>query len=49
MPRSVDSDEAIRRWNVYARQLLQATYDWFAKGFDIPALEEAKALLDVLA
>jgi 2-polyprenyl-3-methyl-5-hydroxy-6-metoxy-1,4-benzoquinol methylase len=23
MPRSVDSDEAIRRWNMHARQLLQ--------------------------
>jgi class 3 adenylate cyclase/predicted ATPase len=32
-----------------ARQLLAEVYDWFTEGFDTPDLQEARALLDVLA
>ena len=31
-----------------ARQLLAEVYGWFIEGFDIPDLQEARALLDVL-
>ena len=32
-----------------ARDLLAAVYGWFTEGFDTPALQDAKALLDALA
>ncbi len=32
-----------------ARQLLAEVYGWFTEGFDTPDLQEARALLDVLA
>jgi predicted ATPase len=32
-----------------ARQRLQEIYDWFSEGFDTKDLQNAKALLDVLA
>ena len=32
-----------------ARDLLVAIYGWFTEGFDTPALQDAKALLDALA
>jgi hypothetical protein len=32
-----------------ARQLLAGSYSWVTEGFDIPALQEAKALLEALA
>jgi predicted ATPase len=32
-----------------ARDLLAPVYDWFTEGFDTPALQDAKALLDQLA
>ena len=32
-----------------ARPLLAETYGWFTEGFDIPDLQEAKALLERLA
>jgi predicted ATPase len=31
-----------------ARQLLAAVYGWFTEGFDMPDLQDAKALLDEL-
>jgi predicted ATPase len=31
-----------------ARRLLAATYGWFTEGFDTPALQQAKLLLDAL-
>jgi predicted ATPase len=31
-----------------ARDLLTPVYNWFTEGFDTPALQEAKALLEQL-
>jgi len=32
-----------------ARELLASVYSWFTEGFDTPDLQEAGALLEVLA
>jgi len=32
-----------------ARELLQASYDWFTEGFDTLDLKKAKTLLDALS
>jgi predicted ATPase len=32
-----------------ARELLQASYDWFTEGFDTQDLKKAKALLEALS
>jgi hypothetical protein len=34
---------------VEARQILAQVYGWFTEGFDTPDLQEARALLDILA
>jgi predicted ATPase len=36
------------KW-IEARDLLAPIYGWFTEGFDTPALQDAKALLDQLA